>query len=182
MESTRRPAQWTPEAGVIPHDVDGLSPPIAGQLPGAPPKPVGQLASAQQRTGCSPDIIPVDFGAIVTDRFEHGSFVSDDAIVLPQSGCLRELLGALRDLHLPVMAVVWSAGGVRTALAMHSLGLLPAPTVWQMGFTGSVIPGGLPPTPRQLDAFLDVLPRRTLDRSTSATETAWRWRWRRTRS
>jgi hypothetical protein len=29
---------------------------------------------------------------------------------------------------------------------------------WQLGFTGPVIPGGQPPTSRQLDAFLDVLP------------------------
>lgn len=114
--------------------------------------------AALRQEGYPPDIVPVDFGAVITDRFDHGVFTTHDDVLLNHSGYLHELLQALQTMGMPVMAVVWSPGAVRTALRMRDLGVLPPPTFWQLGFTGDRIPGGLPPTERQLNAFLDILP------------------------
>lgn len=106
------------------------------------------------------DIVPVDFGAFISDEWDTPSrrFASGDRVLLNKTGYLRELLVILRDHAIPVLAVVWSPGGVRTALALRDEGLLSSPTFWLLGFTSERVPGGPPATARQLDAFLDVLP------------------------
>jgi 3-keto-5-aminohexanoate cleavage enzyme len=110
--------------------------------------------------GLRPDFIPVDIGALVSDTWNAGEnrFSSDDAVLLNKTGYLVELLTEITRRKYAVEAVIWSPGGVRTALRMRDLGLLSMPVYWQLGFTGPEIPGGMPPTAWQLDAFLEELP------------------------
>lgn len=115
-----------------------------------------QMISAGQR----PDIVPVDFGAFVSDPFDgaEARFESSDAVVLNPTGYLDELTAGISSLGVAVLAVVWSPGGIRTALRLRESGSLTSPIYWQLGFTGPRIPGGPPATVRQLEAFLDELP------------------------
>lgn len=110
--------------------------------------------------GDRPDIVPVDVGAIVADRFdpEAGGMQYDDAVLLNRTGYLRDLLSAISDRGIAILLVVWSPGGVRTALRLREAGTIRVPVLWQLGFTGDLVPGGLPATEKQLDAFLDVIP------------------------
>ena len=54
--------------------------------------------------------------------------------------------------------MVWSPGAIRSALRLRECGILPAPTFWQLGFTGAATPGGPPPTPGMGSAFLEQIP------------------------
>lgn len=112
------------------------------------------------RQGDRPDIVPVDFGAIISDMYDpaSGSFSTDDAILLNRTGYLCELLEEISKFEIALLAVVWSPGGIRTALRLREMGIIRSPVYWQLGFTGEKMPGGLPATPRQLEAFLDELP------------------------
>ena len=74
------------------------------------------------------------------------------------TGYLIALLTALRRENVRVLAVVWSPGAVRSALRLREGGILPAPTFWQLGFTGAATPGGPPPTPGMGSAFLEQIP------------------------
>lgn len=114
-----------------------------------------EMISAGQR----PDIVPVDFGAFVADPFDPTTgFESGGAVVLNRTGYLGDLTAGISALGVPILAVVWSPGGIRTALRLRESGALTSPVFWQLGFTGPRIPGGPPATVRQLDAFLDELP------------------------
>lgn len=106
------------------------------------------------------DIVPVDFGAFSADVWaeERNNFVSDDHVLVNKVGYLRELLQELQHNRLPVMSVMWSPGGVRTALRMRQMGVIAQPAFWMLGFTGDAVPGGMPATPTSLRAYLDVLP------------------------
>lgn len=110
--------------------------------------------------GERPDIVPVDFGAIVSDTYnvDKGRFDTHDAVLLNKTGYLCELVEAISQFDIALLAVVWSPGGIRTALRLREMGLIRSPVYWQLGFTGEKVPGGLPPTVRQLEAFLDELP------------------------
>lgn len=107
-----------------------------------------------------PDIVPIDVGAFVSDPFDPAAarFESTDAVLLNRTGYLRELAQGISALGLAVLAVVWSPGGVRTALRMREIGDITTPVYWQIGFTGTRIPGGPPATRSQLEAFLEEIP------------------------
>ncbi|MEJ8280795.1 3-keto-5-aminohexanoate cleavage protein [Pseudonocardia spirodelae] len=106
------------------------------------------------------DVVPVDFGAYGADLWDAagGRFRTGDRFVVNEVGYLRELLGVIAGTGLAVYPVVWSAGGVRTARSLQAEGLLPRTSVWCLGFTGDEVPGGPPPTPANLQTFLDELP------------------------
>jgi uncharacterized protein (DUF849 family) len=106
------------------------------------------------------DVVPVDFGAFITDEWDASAsqFTGDDGLLVNKTAYLRELLTILRDNAIPVLAVVWSPGAVRSVLALRDEGLIPQPMYWQLGFTGPATPGGPPATQRQLEAFLEEIP------------------------
>jgi 3-keto-5-aminohexanoate cleavage enzyme len=106
------------------------------------------------------DIVPADIGACILDSWdsEAARFISDDNVLLNTTGYLIALLTALRRENVRVLAVVWSPGAVRSALRLREGGILPAPTFWQLGFTGAATPGGPPPTPGMGSAFLEQIP------------------------
>ena len=106
------------------------------------------------------DIVPADIGAFILDGYDarSGRYTSEDKVLLNTTGYLASLLGALHRAHVRVLAVVWSPGAVRTALNFRRGGILPAPTFWQLGFTGDATPGGPPPTPAMAAAFLEQIP------------------------
>jgi len=108
----------------------------------------------------SVDIVPVDFGAVVTDLWDdqRKEFRTGDQLLVNRTAYLEALLTILQANSIRVMAVVWSPGAVRTALRCRERGLLDGPTFWQLGFTGEAQPGGIPATERQLDAFLEWIP------------------------
>lgn len=106
------------------------------------------------------DIVPADVGAFILDGWdiEGGRFTSGDKVLLNTTGYLDALLGALHRETVRVLAVVWSPGAVRSALRFRKSGILPAPTFWQLGFTGPATPGGPPATPGMLSAYLEQIP------------------------
>jgi 3-keto-5-aminohexanoate cleavage enzyme len=106
------------------------------------------------------DIVPADIGAFIIDGWDAKAarFTSDDKVLLNTTGYLIALLKALHRENVRVLAVVWSPGAVRSALRLREGGILPAPTFWQLGFTGSATPGGPPPTPGMGSAFLEQIP------------------------
>lgn len=110
--------------------------------------------------GTRVDVVPVDFGAYCADLWDVPGerFLTDDRFVVNPTAYLTELLGVITDNDLHVYPVVWSPGGVRTARSLQATGLLPRTTLWCLGFTGDEVPGGPPPTPANLRAFLDELP------------------------
>jgi hypothetical protein len=123
------------------------------------------------------DIVPADIGAFILDGWDSKAarFVSDDNVLLNTTGYLIALLTALRRENVRVLAVVWSPGAVRSALRFREGGILPAPTFWQLGFTGSATPGGPPPTPGMGSAFVSRSRLVNTGRSTYATDRALRW-------
>jgi 3-keto-5-aminohexanoate cleavage enzyme len=106
------------------------------------------------------DIVPADIGAFILDGYDTntGRFTSEDQVLLNTTGHVIALLDALHREQVRVLAVVWSPGAVRSALHFRREGILPAPTFWQLGFTGDSTPGGPPPTAAMAAAFLEQLP------------------------
>jgi uncharacterized protein (DUF849 family) len=106
------------------------------------------------------DIVPADIGAFIADRWddEASRFTTDDKVLLNTTSYLVALLEALHRESMRVLAVVWSPGAVRSALRLRQAGILPAPTFWQLGFTGDGNPGGPPATAAMGAAFLEQLP------------------------
>ncbi|WP_460798652.1 beta-keto acid cleavage family enzyme [Microbacterium sp. GXF0217] len=125
------------------------------------PSRVAHILELNRDPATTIDFVPVDFGAYGNDVWLDAErrFLTDSNFVLNRIGYLEELLVILRDNGVTLMPVVWSAGGLRTALAMRKKGLLPARSYWHFGFTGDAVPGGPPPTLANLQAFLDSAPR-----------------------
>ena len=105
-------------------------------------------------------MVPADIGAIILDGWDSKAarFASDDKVLLNTTAYLIALLTALSREDVRVLAVVWSPGAVRSALRLRECGILPAPTFWQLGFTGAATPSGPPPTPGMGSAFLEQIP------------------------
>ena len=106
------------------------------------------------------DMVPVDFGSFSADIWDQRNerFLSDDMVVVNKVGYLKELLGILKEHGVYVYSVVWSVGAVRTARNFQKMGLLDRATFWQFGFSGEEMPGGPPPTPANLQAFVEAVP------------------------
>jgi 3-keto-5-aminohexanoate cleavage enzyme len=106
------------------------------------------------------DIVPVDFGAFSMDVWaeDDASFLTDDKVMVNKVGYLRALLQILQTYQLKVMSVMWSPGGVRTALRLRETGVIDAPGFWMLGFTGDAMPGGMPASLTSLRGYLDVIP------------------------
>jgi 3-keto-5-aminohexanoate cleavage enzyme len=106
------------------------------------------------------DIVPVDFGSFCADLWDQQNerFLTDDRVMVNKVAYLKELLSILKEHHVRVLSVVWSAGAVRTARSFQKIGVLDRPTFWQFGFTGDQIPGGPPPTLTNLQTFLEAIP------------------------
>lgn len=107
-----------------------------------------------------PDIVPIDFGAFVSDEFDRSTdrFTTLDAVLLNRTGYLEDLARGISERGVAILAVVWSPGGIRTARHLIERGDISVPVYWQLGFTGERVPGGPPATVKQLEAFLDELP------------------------
>ncbi|HET7479301.1 MAG TPA: 3-keto-5-aminohexanoate cleavage protein [Rubrobacteraceae bacterium] len=106
------------------------------------------------------DMVPVDFGAFGADIWDQEAerFLTDDQVIVNRVAYLKELLGVLKENDLYVYTVVWGAGAVRTARNLQKMGLLNPATLWCLGFTGDEVPGGPPPTPANLQTFLEAIP------------------------
>lgn len=106
------------------------------------------------------DMVPVDFGSFGADLWDPQDerFLTDDQVVVNRVAYLKELLGVLKENDLYVYTVVWGAGAVRTARNLQKIGLLKPATFWCLGFTGDEVPGGPPPTPANLQTFLEAIP------------------------
>jgi uncharacterized protein (DUF849 family) len=106
------------------------------------------------------DIVPVDFGSFSADLWDQQNerFLTEDRVMVNKLAYLKELLSILKEQPVRVLSVVWSAGAVRTARSFQKLGVLDQPAFWQFGFTGDPIPGGPPPTPANLQTFLETIP------------------------
>ncbi|CAB4928988.1 unannotated protein [freshwater metagenome] len=105
------------------------------------------------------DLVPVDFGSMNFDLWDADArrFRSDHRVYLNPRGALTEVLGRLRDLAVPVVAVCWSVGQVRTARRFQEMGLLERP-FWQLFFTGPEMPDGMAPTRTGLEAMVEQVP------------------------
>jgi 3-keto-5-aminohexanoate cleavage enzyme len=106
------------------------------------------------------DMVPVDFGAFGADLWDQQDerFLTDDQVIVNRVAYLKELLGVLKENDLYVYTVVWGAGAVRTARSLQKMELLKPATFWCLGFTGDEVPGGPPPTPANLQTFLEAIP------------------------
>lgn len=148
--------------GVREHTADAILHPTLGFLStqGDAQGRMQHILELQKDPASRVDVVPVDFGAYIADRWEPQDrrFATEDTVVVNPVSYLRELLGVVRENGLSVYPVVWSAGAVRTARRLQEAGVLERTTLWCLGFTGEDVPGGPPATPATLRTFLDELP------------------------
>jgi uncharacterized protein (DUF849 family) len=108
-----------------------------------------------------PDFAPVEMGAFNVDFWDPdaGRFSTGDALYALTRGRIEAVLVALRDAGYRPSASCWDFGHVRTARRFREMGLLPEPTLWELTFTGELVPSGAPPTVPALHGLLSELPR-----------------------
>lgn len=119
-----------------------------------------QIEALQASQDTRVDVVPVDMGAFVADRWdtERRAFKSADVVMANRVDYLHDLLTSLQQTKTMIMSVVWGAGAVRTALKFQQAGLLGDRTFWELGFTGEKVPGGPPATAANLETYLELLP------------------------
>lgn len=106
------------------------------------------------------NMVPVDFGFFSADLWDQQNerFLTEDQVMVNKVAYLKELLSILKQHHIYVLSVVWSAGAVRTARSLQKMGVLDRATFWEFGFTGDQLPGGPPPTLANLQTFIEAIP------------------------
>ena len=106
------------------------------------------------------DMAPVDFGSINVDYWDpkRKDFVTKDLVYYNPRERLEGTLSIFEEHRIHASAVVWNVGQLRTALRFREMGLLPEPTIWQLVFTGEVMPEGAVPTPQGLLAMVEQVP------------------------
>lgn len=121
---------------------------------------VAQMNALQASQDTRVDVVPVDIGAFIADRWdpESRAFATADVVMVNKVDYLRDLLSSLQQTKTMIMSVVWGAGGVRTALAFQEAGLIGDRTFWELGFTGDSMPGGPPATASNLESYLELIP------------------------
>jgi uncharacterized protein (DUF849 family) len=105
------------------------------------------------------DLVPVDFGSVNIDLWDEAGlrFRSEDRVYLNPRQNLRQMLEIFQQTGLAVVSVCWNVGHIRTARAYQAAGLLGW-TLWQLVFTGDVLPDGMAATRRGLEAMVEQVP------------------------
>ncbi|MFE7421701.1 3-keto-5-aminohexanoate cleavage protein [Rhodococcus sp. NPDC057529] len=121
---------------------------------------VAQMDALQASQDTRVDVVPVDMGAFIADRWdaERRVFKTADVVMTNKVDYLHDLLTSLQQTKTMIMSVVWGAGAVRTALAFQEAGLIGDRTFWELGFTGETMPGGPPATASNLESYLELIP------------------------
>jgi uncharacterized protein (DUF849 family) len=114
-----------------------------------------------------PDIAPIDTGSTNLDRWQDGTFGSDDKTYVNHTGTLQFFAGRLRALGVKPQFVSWAVPFTRMFEALRELGLIDAPAWICFELTDSGILGGHPGTIAGLDAHLRFLPNGPLEWSVS---------------
>lgn len=106
------------------------------------------------------DMAPVDFGSINVDLWdpEKMDFATKDLVYYNPRGRLEDILAIFKEHGIYVSTVAWNVGQARTARRFREMGLLPEPTIWQLFFTGEVMPDGAAPTMDGLRAMVEQVP------------------------
>ncbi len=106
------------------------------------------------------DMAPVAFGSLNVDYWdpEKKDFVTKDLVYYNPRERLEGALTIFKEHGIYVSTVVWNAGQMRTARCFREMGLLSENTIWQLFFTGDVLPEGTPPTMHALLAMVEQVP------------------------
>lgn len=122
--------------------------------------PADERISHLTRLDLRPDFAPVEMGAFNVDFWDPdaGRFATGDALYDLTRSRIESVLLALGDAGYRAAASCWDFGHVRTARRFREMGLLPEPTLWELIFTGELVPSGAPPTEPALRGLLSELP------------------------
>jgi 3-keto-5-aminohexanoate cleavage enzyme len=106
------------------------------------------------------DLAPVDFGSINVDYWdpEKKDFATKDLVYYNPRGRLEATLRIFKENGVRVVAVAWNVGQMRTARCFREMDLLPEPTLWELVFTGGVMPEGTAPSMAALLAMVEQVP------------------------
>ena len=106
------------------------------------------------------DMAPVAFGSINVDYWdpERKDFVTKDLVYYNPRENIEGTLATFKEHRVYVSTVVWSVGQMRSAHCFREMGLLDEHTIWQLFFTGDVMPEGTPPTMHALLTMVEQVP------------------------
>lgn len=106
------------------------------------------------------DMVPVAFGSVNVDYWDprRKDFVTKDLVYHNPVEKLEDNLAVFKDHGIYVNAVVWNVGQIRTARCFQEMGLLSERTIWELVFTGDVMPGGTAPTMHGLLSMVEQVP------------------------
>jgi 3-keto-5-aminohexanoate cleavage enzyme len=106
------------------------------------------------------DLAPVDCGSVNVDYWDpqKKDFATKDLVYYNPRGRLEGTLSVFQKNGVRASAVCWNVGQMRTACCFREMGLLPEPTIWELVFTGEVMPEGTAPSMHALLAMVEQVP------------------------
>ncbi|MFB2892679.1 3-keto-5-aminohexanoate cleavage protein [Aerosakkonemataceae cyanobacterium BLCC-F50] len=106
------------------------------------------------------DMVPLEFGSFNVDFWEPETkqFTTYDQVYSNSRDRIREVLQKLNEHNIFVSTVCWDIGQIRTALCFQEMGIHSKNTLWELVFTGEIIPSGFLPTLPNLQAAISSIP------------------------
>lgn len=121
---------------------------------------VRHILAAEADPALGVDMVPLEFGSFNVDFWEPETkqFTTYDQVYSNSRDRIREVLQKLNEHNIFVSTVCWDIGQIRTALCFQEMGIHSKNTLWELVFTGEIIPSGFLPTLPNLQAAISSIP------------------------
>lgn len=121
---------------------------------------VRHILAAEADPSLGVDMVPLEFGSFNVDFWEPETkqFTTYDQVYSNSRDRIREVLQKLNEHNIFVSTVCWDIGQIRTALCFQEMGIHSKNTLWELVFTGEIIPSGFLPTLPNLQAAISSIP------------------------